>query len=98
MMPNEFAGETIQSHRSWSGGRVDNLPSSTVKCVCNVGGKAVMACVQALTSDSFGVASGGGGAISMKCGSSVIVVRVRVGVHCRRSSGQNRDHLLNAPV
>jgi hypothetical protein len=56
MMPNEFAGETTQLHCSWSAERQDNLPSSTVKCVCNVGGKAVMVFVQALTSDSFGVA------------------------------------------
>jgi hypothetical protein len=104
MMPNEFAGETTQSHCSWSAGREDNLPSSTVKCVCNVSGKAVMACVQALTSDSFGVASElvelGEGAISMKCGSSVIVVRVRC--RSRRDGdlgpGPGRITLLNISI
>jgi len=52
MMPNEFVGETTQSHRSLSGGRLDNVPSSTVKWVCKLGGRVVMARVHASTSDS----------------------------------------------
>jgi hypothetical protein len=68
MMPNEFAGETIQSHRSLSGGRLDNMPSSTVKWVCKFDGRVVMACVHAFTSDSE--PARGAGEIRMKWGSS----------------------------
>jgi hypothetical protein len=74
MMPNEFAGETTQSHRSWSAGRPDNVPWSTVKCVCNFDGRAVIARVHASTSDSprTGVTSAerGEGEIRMKWGNS----------------------------
>lgn len=77
MMPNELAGETTQSHCSWSAGRPDNLPSSTVKCGCNFGGRVMMVRVQAFTSGSFGTGVvsvvRGEGATSMKCGSSDIV-------------------------
>lgn len=72
MMPNEFAGETTQSHRSWSAGRLDNVPWSTVKCVCNFDGRAVIARVHASTSDSprTEVDSAREGEISMKWGNS----------------------------
>jgi hypothetical protein len=53
MIPNEFAGETIQSHRNLSGGRLDNRPSSTVKWACKFGGRVLMACLHVCTSDSF---------------------------------------------
>jgi hypothetical protein len=52
MMPKELAGETTQSHRSLSEGRLDNVPSSTVKWVCKFDGRVVMARVHAFTSDS----------------------------------------------
>jgi hypothetical protein len=68
MMPNEFAGETIQSHRRLSGGRLDNMPSSTVKCVCKFDGRVVMACVHAFTSDSE--PARGAGETRMKWGNS----------------------------
>jgi hypothetical protein len=68
MMPNEFAGETMQSHRSLSGGRLDNMPSNTVKWVCKFDGRVVMACVHAFTSDSE--LARGVGEIRMKWGSS----------------------------
>jgi len=74
MMPNEFAGETTQSHRSCSAGRPDNVPWSTVKCDCNFDGRAVIARVHASTSDSprTGVTSAarGEGEIRMKWGNS----------------------------
>ena len=69
MMPNEFAGETIQSHRSLSGGRPDNMPSSTVKCFCKFDGRVVIACVHAFTSDSE--SARGAGEIRIKWGSSL---------------------------
>jgi hypothetical protein len=68
MIPNEFAGETIQSQRSLSGGRLDNMPSSTVKWACKFDGRVVMACVHAFTSDSE--LARGAGEIRMKWGSS----------------------------
>ncbi len=76
MIPNEFAGETIQSHRSLSGGRLDNRPSSTVKWACKFGGRVLMACLHVCTSDSFRIlgvdseSARGAGEIRMKWGSS----------------------------
>ena len=75
-MPNEFASDTTQSHRNRSAGRPDNVPSSTVKWVCNFDGRVVIARVQASLSVSsrIGVASESvarrEGKMRMKCGNS----------------------------
>src|SRR5258707_7052193 len=84
MMPNEFDGETTHSHRSWSAGRLDNVTWSTVKCVCNFDGRAVIARVHASTSDSprTEVDSAGEGEISMKWGNSEFRAGFMIAIAC----------------
>jgi hypothetical protein len=74
MMPNEFAGDTTQSHSNRSAGRLDNVPTEHREVGLDFDGRVVIARVQASLSVSsrIGVASESvarrEGEMRMKCG------------------------------